>query len=56
MKNYIKIVALLPITIAAVACGDKNSENNIEEKLPVVKVQQVDSRDVVQVGTYTATV
>lgn len=39
-----------------VACSGEKTQDNAEEKNPVVKVQKVDSRDVVQTGTYTATV
>lgn len=56
MKNYIKLTALFTFTFAVISCGDKNSENQTVEKLPVVKVQRVDNRDVLQIGTYTATV
>ena len=56
MKNYIKLTALFTFTFAVISCGDKNSENQAVEKLPVVKVQRVDNRDVLQIGTYTATV
>ncbi|MCH5231135.1 MAG: efflux RND transporter periplasmic adaptor subunit [Muribaculaceae bacterium] len=44
---------LLPLALAACG-GDKT--NDSEEKLPVVKVEQVFNQDVVQTGTYTATV
>ena len=56
MNNYIKLTALFTFTFAVISCGDKNSENQAVEKLPVVKVQRVDNRDVLQIGTYTATV
>lgn len=56
MKNYINIIALSFVALTLGSCNDKNSEKDSNEKLPVVKVQQVDNRDVAQVGTYTATV
>lgn len=38
------------------ACGQKEESASAEEKLPLVKVQQVTSQTVPQIGTYTATV
>ena len=55
MKKDIKFVSILAIALATVACGEK-TDSTTEEKKPVVKVERVDSREVVQVGTYTATV
>ena len=37
-------------------CKSDNKNQSFEEKNPVVKVEKVDSRDVIQIGTYTATV
>ena len=56
MKKYIKDAILCGLTFIAVGCTGKSSENDVEEQLPVVKIQQVDNKDVVQIGTYTATV
>lgn len=56
MYKYIYLFALTAFSISLASCGGNKSNDEIEEKKPVVKVQQVDSRDVVQVGTYTATV
>lgn len=56
MYKYIYLFAVTAFSISLASCGGNKSKDEIEEKKPVVKVQQVDSRDVVQVGTYTATV
>ncbi|MCH5239871.1 MAG: efflux RND transporter periplasmic adaptor subunit [Muribaculaceae bacterium] len=53
--NTLKYTSLLLATLTLSACGDK-SQNEEQEKLPVVKVEQVFNQDVVQTGTYTATV
>lgn len=53
--TFIKITivtALLPLA----ACSDKKTTETEDEKKPVVKVEKVFNHDVVQVGTYTATV
>lgn len=42
--------------IAFTGCGGSKTENKAAEQLPVVKVEKVYSQDVVQEGTYTATV
>ena len=55
MKKNIKFLSILAIALATVACGEKTA-STAEEKNPVVKVERVDNRDVVQAGTYTATV
>lgn len=52
-KEYLLISIF---AIGAFSCSDKSTQNEQEEKLPVVKVQKVDNREVIQVGTYTATV
>ena len=55
MKKNIKFLSILAFALATVACGEKTA-STAEEKNPVVKVERVDNRDVVQAGTYTATV
>ena len=56
MKTYINYLTLLSFPLLLFSCGDKNVSEEKEEKKPVVKVERVDNRDVVQIGTYTATV
>ena len=56
MKNYIFILSTSLISLSLISCDNKKSEKTTEETRPVVKVEKVDSRDVVQTGTYTATV
>ena len=56
MKKNIIFATLLTSTIFIVACSDKKETAVEEEKKPVVKVEKVFNQDVVQVGTYTATV
>ena len=46
-------VALFSLTAS---CSNSKEENETEEKKPVVKIEQVNSRDVAQIGNYTATV
>ncbi len=55
MKKYL---LTLPVLLAALsACsGDKNNAGDEEEKLPLVKIETVDNRQVIQEGNYTATV
>lgn len=55
MKKYL---LTLPVLLAALsACsGDKQNAQEAEEKLPLVKVETVDNRQVIQEGNYTATV
>lgn len=56
MKNKIYFIAFSTLLLGAFSCsGDKTAES-VEEKKPVVKVEKVDNRDVVQISTYTATV
>ncbi|MCH5234374.1 MAG: efflux RND transporter periplasmic adaptor subunit [Muribaculaceae bacterium] len=56
MKNQSYIITFFALSFLTVACSGDKSANDAEEKKPVVKVEKVDNRDVVQVGTYTATV
>lgn len=49
-------ISLIALSLTAMACSSKNEESTVEEKKPVVKVEQVFNQDVVQTGTYTATV
>lgn len=57
-----KLYNLLPLTLAVLALtacsgkNDKKAADQEEEKLPVVKVEQVELRNVDQIATYTATV
>lgn len=53
-KSY--ILGIIAISISLYSCGKKESAVDQEEKLPVVKAEQVFSQDVVQIGTYTASV
>lgn len=57
MKKYLLTLPLLLAAMSACSGGDK-SENAGEqqEKLPLVKVETVNNREVVQEGNYTATV
>ena len=55
MKKIIFLFVFPILSVSLLSCnGEKGDE--AEEKKPVVKVQRVDNRDVIQVGTYTATV
>lgn len=56
MKKTILPLALFSLILSGVACSSDKSNAETEEKKPVVKVQQVFNQDVVQTGTYTATV
>lgn len=56
MKKYIKIPAICLSFISLVSCGDNNNDATENVNLPVVKIQQVFRQEVVQSGTYTATV
>lgn len=56
MKKKILFVTVLSAVISLTSCNGKDSGNTVEEKKPIVKVERVDSKDVVQIGTYTATV
>lgn len=46
---------LLALTLLS-ACGEKQAETGEEEKKPLVRIEKVYNRDVVQEGNYTATV
>ena len=48
--------SLIIFSFIIVSCNGGKSDTILEEKLPVVKVEQVHNRDVAQIGTYTATV
>lgn len=52
--KYIWVASLLPLCLAS--CSDKKEAVEEEETKPIVKVERVDSREVAQIGTYTATV
>lgn len=57
MKNTIFLSAIFGVSILAVSCSGENYNNKtVEEKKPIVRIEKVDSKNVVQVGTYTATV
>ncbi|MCH5226291.1 MAG: efflux RND transporter periplasmic adaptor subunit [Muribaculaceae bacterium] len=56
MKTKIQLASLLTITLFASSCSEKKTGPVEEENKPTVKVEKVFNRDVVQVGTYTATV
>lgn len=56
MKTYIQLFAFISLALGFSACGKDAKNNTEEEKKPVVKVERVFNQDVVQVGTYTATV
>ena len=56
MKTSIINSCLALTALTFFACDSKTTDNTVEEKKPVVKVEKVDSKDVVQIGTYTATV
>lgn len=56
MKVYLSLALILATGAGMVSCTDKNTGTEAEEEKPVVKVEQVFNQDVVQTGTYTATV
>lgn len=57
MKKYILCIPLLIAALSACSGGDKTENSAAEqEKLPLVKVETVSNREVVQEGNYTATV
>ncbi|MCH5241138.1 MAG: efflux RND transporter periplasmic adaptor subunit [Muribaculaceae bacterium] len=56
MKKPLYLLAISILSLSAISCNGNKSANQEEEKKPVVKVEKVDNRDVVQIGTYTATV
>ena len=58
MKKY-TVFSLCALTVLAAGCSkgeEKNETKQAEEKVPVVKVETVESRVVDQIGLYTATV
>lgn len=56
MKKLVYIILFTVSTGVLFACSDKKNDTTTEERKPVVKVEKVYSRDVIQAGTYTATV
>lgn len=56
MKRYIIPISLCSLAMLAACSGGENKEQQEETKKPLVKVQRVDSREVIQEGNYTATV
>ncbi|MBD5358836.1 MAG: efflux RND transporter periplasmic adaptor subunit [Bacteroides sp.] len=57
MKKYLlTLIIIFATMMAACSGGDKNETTQEEEKLPLVKIESVDSREVIQEGNYTATV
>lgn len=56
-RKYIIPASLLLLTITGACSGSDDKKNSDqEEKLPVVKIEMVNDREVNQVGNYTATV
>lgn len=56
MKPSIHYLFLFTASLSIISCNSDKTDNNIEEKKPVIKIERVDNKDVVQLGTYTATV
>lgn len=56
MKPSIHYLFLLTASLSIISCNSDKTDNDIEEKKPVIKIERVDNKDVVQLGTYTATV
>lgn len=56
MKTNLKYIPLFLFALTILSCSDKKATENTIEKKPVVKVEKVYSQDVIQIGTYTATV
>lgn len=56
MNKKILYITFLSLSMFAVSCSHSKQKDTREENKPIVKVEKVDSRNVVQVGTYTATV
>ena len=56
MKNIALNLILTSSILSLCCCSKAKTETEEEEKRPVVKVEKVFNRDVVQIGTYTATV
>lgn len=59
MHTFLKSTAVLSLALLLGGCGSKEDKNDTaaeKEAKPLVKIETVDSRDVVQEGRYTATV
>lgn len=57
MKKYLLTLPLFLVAVSACSGGDKSENADGEqEKLPLVKVETVNNREVIQEGNYTATV
>ena len=59
MHTFLKSITLLSLALLLGGCGSKEDKNDTaaeKEAKPLVKIETVDSRDVVQEGRYTATV
>ena len=56
MKPSIHYLFLFTASLSIISCNSDKTDNDIEEKKPVIKIERVDNKDVVQLGTYTATV
>ncbi len=57
MKKYILALPLIFAAMTTACSGsDKNESAQEEEKRPLVKIESVDNREVIQEGNYTATV
>lgn len=56
MKTQIIFSTLLFFAATLSSCSKNEAADTEEEIKPVVKIEKVDSRDVAQIGTYTATV
>ena len=55
MKKHLLTLSVLLAALSACS-GDKQNAADTEEKLPLVKIETVDNRQVIQEGNYTATV
>lgn len=55
MKKYLLTLPLFVIAMTACSGGEKEKAEEVE-KLPLVKIETVDNREVIQEGNYTATV
>lgn len=56
MKKTILLFSISLFSFCLYSCDKKEEAGNEEEQKPVVRVERVESRDVAQIGTYTATV
>lgn len=56
IKNISHFSFTFLVLFSLVSCNKDQKKDNEEEKKPVVKVEKVDNREVIQWGTYTATV